>query len=111
MQKYSIKEDLNFLENFINIKGTRKKRLVIDNNGKLAIFKYEGEKYECTEACSEKLSYEIAKVLGYKCAKIELAKDEMGNLGILNYLFTDKNSIEHMDAVAYLNIHNEQRSI
>ena len=110
MQKYSIKENLKFIENIINVKGTRKKRLIVDNNGKLAIFKYEGEKYECSEACSEKLSYEIAKILGYECAKIELAKDENGNLGILNYLFTDKNSNEHMDAVAYLNIHNEQRS-
>lgn len=43
-------------------------------NKEFAIFKYE--KYQCTEACSEKLSYEIAKLLRYKCAKIELARDK-----------------------------------
>lgn len=77
MRKYTIKEpkrDFIFLTN-INMKGTREKRLVYDIKSKQkAIFKYE--KYECTESCSEKISYEIAKILNYKCAKIELARDE-----------------------------------
>lgn len=46
--------------------------------------------YNCSESCSEKMSYEIAKVLGYSCAHIELARDRKNNLGILNYLLTKK---------------------
>ena len=62
-----------------------------------------------SESCSEKISYEIAKILGYDCAKIELAKDENGTLGVLNYLFVNSNTTEHIDAVAYLNIHEKER--
>lgn len=112
MLKYKIKQvnqDFHFLDNLINIKGTRRKRLIIDKNKEIAIFKYEGEKYECTEACSEKLSYEIAKILGYKCAKIELAKDENNNIGILNYIFSNTKTKEHTDAVDYINTDNKDR--
>ena len=35
------------------------------------------------------MSYEIAKVLGYECARIELARDTDGTLGVLNYLFIE----------------------
>ncbi len=55
------------------------------------------------------MSYEIAKILGYKCARIELAQDEDGVIGVLNYLFIAIGSIEHMDAVSYLNIHDSDR--
>lgn len=74
------------------------------------MFKYQGVGYKCSEACSEKMSYEIAKVLEYPCAKIELAKDISGNIGVLNYLFINTESEEHMDAVGYLNIHNDDRT-
>ena len=84
---------------------------MIDKKGNKAIFKYEGLGYNSTESCSEKLCYEIAKVLGYKCAKIELAKDDNGILGILNYLFVDITKEEHIDAVAYLNKDDEQRPL
>ncbi len=83
--------------------------MVIDNSRKKAFFKYEGEGYLVSEACSEKLSYEIAKVLGYDCAKIEIAMDFQNKLGILNYLFIDNKKEEHMDAVAYLNRSNIER--
>lgn len=59
------------------------------------------------------MCYEIAKVLGYDCARIELAKDTEGVLGVLNYFFVDsntKNNILHMDAVVYLKKDNEERS-
>lgn len=93
--------------NEINNKGSRKKRTVIDiHKKKKAIFKYE--MYECSESCSEKISYEIAKVLDYECAEIELAQDEKGTLGILNYLFVDKNkNEEHIDIISYINKNNE----
>lgn len=55
------------------------------------------------------MSYEIAKILGYDCARIELAKDSEGVLGILNYLFIDIGKTEHIDAIAYLNINKNQR--
>lgn len=55
------------------------------------------------------MSYEIAKILGYKCAKIELAIDNDGVLGVLNYLFVDIGNTEHIDAVSYLNIHDNER--
>lgn len=114
MRKYLINiafRDFDFLETTFNIKGTRPKRMVIDKKGNKAIFKYEGLGYTSTESCSEKLCYEIAKVLGYKCARIELAKDDNGTLGILNYLFVDITKGEHIDAVAYLNKNNSERSL
>jgi len=45
MEKYSIKtsgNDFKFLESNPNAKGSRVKKLVIDDNGKKAFFKYEG---------------------------------------------------------------------
>ena len=114
MEHYSIKtpgKDFRFLENNPNAKGSRVKKLIIDNNEEKAFFKYEGEGYFVSEACSEKMSYEIAKILGYECARIELAKDSEGTIGILNYLFVKKDVIEHIDAISYLNIHNEERPV
>lgn len=114
MKKYPIKiacRDFNFLEATFNIKGTRPKRMVIDNKGNKAIFKYEGIGYMSTESCSEKLCYEIAKVLGYNCARIDLAKDDNGTLGILNYLFVDTSKEEHIDAVSYLSKYNNERPL
>lgn len=113
MSKYSIKtpgRDFKFLGSYYNSKGSRRKRIVIDSYGNMAFFKYEGKDYLVSEACSEKMCYEIAKILGYDCARIELAIDEQGNLGVLNYLFIDLGTIEHIDAVSYLNIHENQRS-
>ena len=104
--KYKIYEegkDFNFeLIQDANTKGTRVKKIAIDSNSyKTAYFKYE--KYNCSESCSEKMSYEIAKVLGYPCAHIELAKDRRGNIGILNYLFIDREREEHHDAIDFIN--------
>lgn len=73
----------------------------------MAYFKYE--KYNCSESCSEKMSYEIAKVLGYPCAHIELAKDKKNNIGVLNYLFIDRGQEEHHDATDFIN-KNESES-
>jgi hypothetical protein len=114
MEKYSIKipdTDFKFLENNPNAKGSRVKRFVVDKNGDKAFFKYEGNGYLVSEACSEKMSYEIAKILGYDCAKIELAYDHDGILGVLNYLFVKIGSTEHIDAVSYLNIHGNERPL
>lgn len=113
MEKYSIKLpniDFQYLNYTPNTKGSRTKRLAIDNNDKSkAWFKYQGKGYNVSEACSEKMCYEIAKVLGYKCAKIELAKDEKQEIGVLNYLFVDVDKTTHMDAVSYLNEHEKER--
>lgn len=73
----------------------------------MAYFKYE--KYNCSESCSEKMSYEIAKVLDYPCAHIELAKDKKNNIGVLNYLFIDRGQEEHHDATDFIN-KNESES-
>lgn len=112
MEYYKIKivnNDFSFLNINSNSKGSRRKRVVVDNNGKKAFFKYQGDNYLVSESCSEKMCYEIARVLGYDCAKIELAQDENGEVGILNYLFVDMNSFAHEDAVSYLNIYNLKR--
>lgn len=112
MKKYEIKKagrDFRFIPE-INNKGSREKRMVLDNKGNKAIFKYEMYDKSCSEACSEKLSYEIAKKLKYRCAHIELALDENNVLGILNYLFVDTHKEEHIDAVAYIKENNEKRS-
>lgn len=112
MEKYEIKKvkkDFRFIPE-INNKGTREKRIVLDHKGNKAIFKYEMYDKSCSEACSEKLSYEIAKILGYECAHIELALDENDTLGILNYLFVDIHKEEHIDAIAYIKKTNAIRS-
>ena len=112
MEKYPIKTpniDFRFLDNNPNAKGSRVKKIVIDKDGKKAFFKYQGKDYIVSEACSEKMSYEIAKTLRYDCARIELAKDEEGTIGVLNYLFVDIGTTEHIDAVSYLNIHDDER--
>lgn len=113
MEKYPIKlQDVDFklLESNPNVKGSRVKEIIIDKNGEKAFFKYQGNNYLVSEACSEKMSYEIAKVLGYKCAKIELAYDSKGILGVLNYFFIDIGKEEHIDASSYLNIHSNERA-
>lgn len=113
MEKYSIKLpniDFKFLNYTPNTKGSRTKKLVINiTNKERAWFKYQGQGYNVSEACSEKMSYEIAKVLGYNCAKIELAKDENNQIGILNYLFVDVDKNTHMDAISYLNKQEKER--
>lgn len=113
MKNYDIKKnkkDFFFLNTIYNVKGSRKKRIVSDYNKNFAMFKYEREDYICSEACSEKISYEIAKYLGYECARIELAEDENGNLGVLNYLFSDKDINPHTDIVSYLNKNSNERA-
>lgn len=114
MDKYPIRtpnKDFYFMGAILNIKGTRAKKVVLDRkNRAIAFFKYERDGELNSESCSEKMSYEIAKVLGYDCAKIELARDEEGNLGILNYLFINISNEEHMDAASYLNVNEKNRA-
>lgn len=111
MRQYKIKKkgiDFIFVQEERIFRGTRKKILVLDNKNNMAMFKYEKENYDCSEACSEKMAYEIAKILNYSCAKIELAYDDDSNLGVLNYYFTKDNSL-HNDFVAYLNNNKKDR--
>lgn len=112
LKKYPIKlpdRDFRFLTINYNVRGSRAKRLTIDINNSKAFFKYEGEDYIVSEACSEKMCYEIAKVLSLPCAKIELAYDEESNLGVLNYLFNDITYQEHIDAISFLKRDNMTR--
>ena len=81
--------------------------MALDKNKNIIMFKYERTDYNCSEACSEKLAYEIAKILGYKCARIELALDENMVFGVLNYLFS--NEFIHMDTSAFLNKYESER--
>lgn len=106
MEKYKIYEEgTDFIfeqTQDANTKGTRAKKIAIDTTTyEMAYFKYE--MYNCSESCSEKMSYEIAKVLDYPCAHIELAKDRRGNVGVLNYLFIDKEKEEHHDGIDFIN--------
>lgn len=112
MNKYDIKKvnsDFYFLQEDPIGRGSRRKKLAITIDKKLAMFKYERDDYICSEACSEKIAYEIAEVLGYKCAKIDLATDEDNKIGILNYYFSDKLKKPHIDIVAYLNKKKNER--
>lgn len=112
MEKYQIKKmgiDFNFKQDEPIVRGSRKKMLAIDNKKEIAMFKYEREDYDCSEACSEKLAYEIAKVLEYNCAKIELAVDNDNKIGVLNYYFSDRFNAPHTDIVAYLNKDTKER--
>ncbi len=110
MNKFKIKisgKDFHFLTSTYIVKGSRKKRMALGKNKNIMMFKYERSDYNCSEACSEKLAYEIAKILGYKCARIELALDENMVFGVLNYLFSNENI--HMDASAFLNKYESER--
>lgn len=101
MESYIVKkanEDFDFLSQPLS-QGSREKRWCKDKEGNGIHFKYQ--RANSSEACSEKISYEIAKVLGYKCAKIEFAYDEYGRLGILNYIFSTE-KFPHYDIVAFL---------
>lgn len=113
MDKYQIKKigiDFYFIQDEPIVRGSRKKILAINNKQEIAMFKYEREDYDCSEACSEKLAYEIAKVLGYDCAKIELAVDNDNKIGVLNYYFSDRFNAPHTDIVAYLNENIKERN-
>lgn len=113
MGKYQIKKigiDFKIIQDEPIVRGSRKKMLVKDNDGKIAMFKYEHEDYDCSEACSEKIAYEIAQILGYKCAKIELAFDSEDKIGVLNYYFSNRFEAPHTDIVAYLNKDAKQRN-
>ncbi len=106
MKKYRIKKaekDFRFLQEVPIVRGSRKKLLAINNKNEIAMFKYEREDYVCSEACSEKIAYELAKELGFECAKIDLAYDDDGKVGVLNYYFSDRFTSPHTDIVAYLN--------
>lgn len=113
MEKYEIKKvgiDFRFIQDEPIVRGSRKKMLAINNKHEIAMFKYEREDYDCSEACSEKLAYEIAKILGYDCAKIELAVDNNDKIGVLNYYFSDRFNAPHTDIVAYLNKDTKERN-
>ena len=113
MEKYEIKKaeiDFKFIQDEPIVRGSRKKMLTINNKREIAMFKYEREDYDCSEACSEKLAYEIAKVQGYDCAKIELAVDNDNKIGVLNYYFSDRFNAPHTDIVAYLNKDIKERN-
>lgn len=112
MERYNILQEgehfFRINNELINTKGTRDKHVVIDNNQKVAFFKYY--KYNCRELCSEKICYEIAKVLNFECAEVELAKDIHGNIGILNYRFVDPRiGEEHTDILEYLSNSGKDR--
>lgn len=117
METYQFKipdVDFKFIADDSETKGTRKKRKVLvlddhdENLDEEAVFKYE--LYNCTESCSEKIAYEIAKVLEYPCARIELAKDENGTVGVLNYSFIEEETgKEHTDFGNFFNIDSNNR--
>ena len=113
MSKYEIKKenkDYDFILEERAHKGTRIKKWAVDIDDEIAMFKYEAKDHICSEACSEKIAYEIAKVLGYPCARIELAKDNENVIGVLNYIFSDKYKKPHTDIVAYLNPDDKSRN-
>ena len=106
MEKYQIKKwgrDFRVIKEEPITQGTRKKVLAITAKKEMVMFKYEHDDYTCSEACSEKMAYEIAKILGYNCARVELAIDNEGRLGVLNYYFTNKIDTTHTDIIAFLN--------
>lgn len=113
MKKYYIMKlgkDFVFLHDNPIVRGSRRKMFAINNNKELAMFKYEREDYQCSEACSEKIAYEIANILGYKCAKIDLAKDNDNKIGVLNYYFSNPKTSFHTDIIYYLNTNIDKRN-
>lgn len=85
------------------LKGKRVKKLVKVHKENNAFIKYKASGYNTSELCSEKIAYELAKELSYDCARIEFAEDEKGEMGVLNFLFSNLPKLNHTDIVAYLN--------
>ncbi len=113
MDKYEIKKekiDFNFIQDERILRGTRMKKIAKNDKNEIAMFKYEREDYGCSEACSEKIAYELSKVLCFECAKIDLAYDNDGKLGVLNYYFSNPTTVSHTDIVAYLNKELNERN-
>ena len=111
MDYYKIKiENKDFVELPIEITmgGTRRKKVVFDKESKkLAFFKYQRSNYS-TENCSEKLAYEIACILGYDCAKIELGYDKTGEIGVLNYFFENHIYFKSIDLYLHTDEHQNR---
>ncbi len=94
-------DDFQYTKERITLTGKRTKVLV-DVGGSKAILKYPPLNYNTSEISSEKIAYELAKELGFECARVELAQGEDGTMGILNFLFTAPPKVTHTDAGAYL---------
>lgn len=95
-------------ENTLLLRGKREKRLVLLPSGKSAILKIR-DRANKSEDCSEKIASELAKILKYNCAQIELAKTSNGQKACLSILFTDtKNSISLIEAGDILPIQSKK---
>ena len=95
-------------ESTLLLRGKRKKRLVLLPSGKSAILKIR-DRANKSEDCSEKIASELAKILKYNCAQIELAKTSNGQKACLSILFTDtKNSISLIEAGDILPIQSKK---
>lgn len=95
-------------ESALLLRGKRKKRLVLLPNGKSAILKIR-DRTNKSEECSEKIASELAKILKYNCAQIELAKTNNGQKACLSILFTDtKNNISLIEAGDILPIQSKK---
>ena len=109
--KYKIlKEGKDFIFIPGNTKGSREKKIVVTKKElKTGFLKYERYKEVCSEACSEKLACEIAKVLRLPTANIEFAKDSSGTLGIISFLFIRPGIDIHTDAKDFFNANEFDR--
>lgn len=95
-------------ESTLLLRGKRKKRLVLLPSGKSAILKIR-DRTNKSEDCSEKIASELAKILKYNCAQVELAKTSNGQKACLSILFTDtKNNISLIEAGDILPIQSKK---
>lgn len=104
MKKYRVykeKNDFVINDEVRNLTGSRTKRMAFMVKTKEKVIVKYNKYVNCTELASEKIAYEIAKKLGFDCARIELAEDMNGDQVILNYYFL-KNDDIHNDAIFYL---------
>lgn len=106
---FRLGDDFQYARDRITLTGKRTKVLV-DVGGDKAILKYPPFNYNTSEISSEKIAYELAKELGFECARAELAQGEDGTMGILNFLFTSPPKVTHTDAGAYLKTVDSSRS-
>jgi len=66
---------------------TEGKEWILTKDGRRALFKPNQDKYKYSHIC-EKVTYELAKILGIPCAETEIA-ERNGKLGILSYDFLE----------------------
>ncbi|MDU4862631.1 MAG: HipA domain-containing protein [Terrisporobacter othiniensis] len=74
---------------------SRKEWIINKNTNEIGLFKWPKD-YKTYEHCSEKLAYEIAEIIGIKCAKIDIG-EYRNQVGCISYLINNIYKYEQLN--------------